>query len=172
MEFQFKHCLLIGNQLTEVQSEVLHQKHAHLFMAPLNYLTRPDRTSIGELQPLDFEDDDREQFGVNKLEDLHQTQIFDGLACIMCNRCQDVCPAYLTGKELSPSALEVNKRYYMKEHWTDLANGAESDWSLMGTVISESAVWACTSCAACIDICPVGCVHFSKDVSIHFQIRN
>lgn len=131
-------------------------KHAHLFMAPLNYLTRPDRTSMGELQPLDFEDEKIEQFGVNKLEDLQQTQIFDGFACIMCNRCQDVCPAYLTGKELSPSALEVNKRYSMKDHWTALANGEESDWSLMGTVISESAVWACTSCGACIDICPVG----------------
>ena len=131
-------------------------KHAHLFMAPLNYLTRPDRTSLGELQPLDFENEDLEQFGVNKLEDLQQTQIFDGFACIMCNRCQDVCPAYVTGKELSPSALEVNKRYYMKEHWNALANGEESDWSLLGTVISESALWACTSCGACIDICPVG----------------
>lgn len=131
-------------------------KHAHLFMAPLNYLTRPDRTSLGELQPLDFENEELEQFGVNKLEDLQRTQIFDGLACIMCNRCQDVCPAYVTGKELSPSALEVNKRYYMKDHWTALANGEESDWSLLGTVISESAVWACTSCGACIDICPVG----------------
>jgi Fe-S oxidoreductase len=131
-------------------------KHAHLFMAPLNYLTRPDRTSMGELQPLDFENEDIEQFGANKLEDLQMTQIFDGLACIMCNRCQDVCPAYVTGKELSPSALEVNKRYYMKDHWDSLASGEESDWSLLGNVISESALWACTSCGACIDICPVG----------------
>jgi len=131
-------------------------KHAHLFMAPLNYLTRPDRTSLGELQPLDFENEAIEQFGANKLEDLQMTQIFDGMACIMCNRCQDVCPAYVTGKELSPSALEVNKRYYMKDHWNSLANGEESDWSLLGNVISESALWACTSCGACVDICPVG----------------
>lgn len=131
-------------------------KHAHLFMAPLNYLTRPKRTSLGEMSPLDFEDEEIEQFGVHTLEDLHKTHIFDGFACIMCNRCQDVCPAYVTGKELSPSALEVNKRFSMKDHWTALANGEESDWSLMGTVISESAVWACTSCGACIDICPVG----------------
>lgn len=131
-------------------------KHAHLFMAPLNYLTRPKRTSLGELAPLDFEDEDIEQFGANKLEDLHKTQIFDGFACIMCNRCQDVCPAYVTGKELSPSALEVNKRFYMKDHWNSLAEGEESEWSLLGNVISESAVWACTSCGACVDICPVG----------------
>ena len=131
-------------------------KHAHLFMAPLNFLTRPQRSSLGELAPLDFEDETIEQFGAHRLEDLHKTQLVDGLACIMCNRCQDVCPAYVTGKELSPAALEVNKRYYMKDHWDALVGGAESDWPLTGTLLSESALWACTSCGACIDICPVG----------------
>ena len=131
-------------------------KHAHLFMAPLNYLTRPERNSLGELEPLDFEDDEIEQFGANRLEDLHQTHILDAFACIMCNRCQDVCPAYVTGKELSPSALEVNKRFYIKDRWESLANGDESEWALNGSVLSESALWACTACGACIDICPVG----------------
>ncbi|MCB0187030.1 MAG: 4Fe-4S dicluster domain-containing protein, partial [Caldilineaceae bacterium] len=131
-------------------------KHAHLFMAPLNYLTRPERTSLGEMQPLDFEDEDKEQFGANKLEDLPMTHIFDSFACIMCNRCQDVCPAYATGKELSPSAYEVNKRYLIKDQMFDLANGEVSINPLMGSAISESAVWACTACGACIDICPVG----------------
>lgn len=131
-------------------------KHAHLFMAPLNFLTKPERTSLGEMKPLNFEDESIEQFGANKLEDLPMTSIFDGFACIMCNRCQDVCPAYTTGKELSPSALEINKRYTMRENMTRLANGEPSPQELMGWVISESAVWACTSCGACIDICPVG----------------
>ncbi|MAS32651.1 MAG: [Fe-S]-binding protein [Anaerolineaceae bacterium] len=131
-------------------------KHAHLFMAPLNYLTRPERTSLGELPPLEFDDDDREQFGAARLEHLAQTQIFDAFACIQCNRCQDVCPAYVTGKELSPSALEINKRYMIRDQMDELAAGAESDHPLMGFAISESAVWACTSCGACIDICPVG----------------
>ena len=131
-------------------------KHAHLFMAPLNFLTRPQRRSMGELSALDFEDDDIEQFGAGRLEDLQMTQILDGFACIMCNRCQDVCPAYVTGKELSPAALEVNKRFHIKDHWDQLANGEESDWPLTGTLLSESALWACTACGACIDICPVG----------------
>jgi Fe-S oxidoreductase len=130
-------------------------KHAHLFMAPLNFLTKPRRTSLGEMQPLDFEDDTVEQFGVHTLTDLPKTNIMDGLACIMCNRCQDVCPAYVTGKELSPSALEVNKRYLMRDNMTGLAMGEEAP-SLVGMAISESAVWACTACGACIDICPVG----------------
>jgi Fe-S oxidoreductase len=74
----------------------------------------------------------------------------------MCNRCQDVCPAYTTGKELSPSALEVNKRYYVNEHLTPLAAGEEDPFNLLDYAISESAVWACTACAACVQICPVG----------------
>jgi Fe-S oxidoreductase len=105
---------------------------------------------------LDLEDEDAEQFGANKLEDLPMTNILDSFACIMCNRCQDVCPAYVTGKELSPSALEVNKRYAIKDQMFDLSNGEVSINPLMGSVISESAVWACTACGACIDICPVG----------------
>ncbi|MBA3870799.1 MAG: 4Fe-4S dicluster domain-containing protein [Anaerolineae bacterium] len=133
-----------------------YSKHAHLFMAPLNFLTKPKRTSLGEMEKLDLENPDIEQFGANKLEQLPKTNILDGFACIMCNRCQDVCPAYVTGKELSPAALEVNKRYYMRDHMTDLAGGSESEFSLVGMAISESAVWACTSCGACIDICPVG----------------
>ena len=133
-----------------------YSKHAHLFMAPLNFLTRPRRTSLGEMEKLDFEDESKEQFGANKLEHLTKTNIVDAFACIMCNRCQDVCPAYVTGKELSPSAYEVNKRFIIKDQMSALAAGAESDHPLMGWAISESAVWACTSCGACIDICPVG----------------
>lgn len=130
-------------------------KHVHLFVAPLNFLTKPKRTSLGEMQPLNFEDDTVEQFGVSKLTDLPKTNIVDAFACIMCNRCQDVCPAYVTGKELSPSALEINKRFLIKDDMTGLANGAEAPF-LVGMALSESALWACTSCGACVDICPVG----------------
>ncbi|MEP7294257.1 MAG: 4Fe-4S dicluster domain-containing protein, partial [Chloroflexota bacterium] len=131
-------------------------KHAHLFMAPFNFLTRPRRTSLGEMEKIDFEDDTREQFGAHRLEDLDKKFLVDAFACIMCNRCQDVCPAYVTGKELSPSAYEINKRYMIRDQMTELAAGAPSANPLMNFAISESAVWACTSCGACIDICPVG----------------
>lgn len=130
-------------------------KHAHLFMAPLNFLTKPRRTSLGALDPLNFEDEKIEQFGVKTFADLPKTHIMDAYACIQCNRCQDVCPAYVTGKELSPSALEINKRYLLKENPSGFAEGAEMP-PLMNFAISQSAVWACTSCGACIDICPVG----------------
>ncbi len=133
-----------------------YSKHAHLFMAPINYLLRPDRTSLGELEKENFEDEKIEQFGASKLEHLSQKHLLDAFACIMCNRCQDVCPAYVTGKELSPSALEVNKRFLIKEQMTAFANGKETTNPLIGSAISEAAVWACTSCGACVDICPVG----------------
>ncbi len=131
-------------------------KHAHLFMGPINYLTRPERPAPATMDRLDFEAEDAEQFGVAKLEDLDQTQILDAYACIMCNRCQDVCPAYITGKELSPSALEINKRYYINKNRKSLSSGEESKQTLLEYGLSEPAVWACTSCAACVDICPVG----------------
>ncbi len=131
-------------------------KHFHLIMSGVNFLTRPKRTSLGELPPIDFENEAIEQFGAAKVEQLPWTHLVDAYACIMCNRCQDACPAYVTGKELSPAALEVNKRYYINEHAESLANGAESEFNLLDFAISESAVWACTACGACIDICPVG----------------
>jgi heterodisulfide reductase subunit C len=133
-------------------------KHAHLFMGPINFMTRPQRSFLGEMHTLDFEDESIEQFGATNLFDLEQTRIMDAFACIMCNRCQEVCPAYTTGKELSPAALEINKRYFLKENMAGLASGDETLMTipLLDYAISESAVWACTACGACIDICPVG----------------
>ena len=131
-------------------------KHAHLFMGPLNFMTRPERTALGAMDSINFDDESIEQFGVQHIFHLPQTQLLDSFACIMCNRCQEVCPAYATGKELSPAALEINKRYYLKENLNAFATGQMEPFPLLNTVISESAVWACTSCGACVDVCPVG----------------
>ncbi len=131
-------------------------KHIHLLMGPLNFMTRPERTYPGQMFTLDFEDESLEQFGAATLFDLDKTQVFDTFACIMCNRCQEVCPAYNTGKELSPAALEINKRYYAKANMATLANGQENGARLMDFAISKSAVWACTACGHCIEVCPVG----------------
>src|SRR5207244_3131197 len=75
---------------------------------------------------------------------------------VQCNRCQEVCPATSAGTSLSPSALEVNKRYQLNEEGGAIARGKPSRQPLLETVIREEAVWACTSCGACADICPVG----------------
>ena len=134
----------------------LYSKHLHLFMAPLNFLVRPERSSIGQQDALDFEDESIEQFGATRLEDLSVHQILDAYACIMCNRCQQVCPAYNTGKVLSPAALEINKRYFLNQEGARLAAGEESSQTLLEFAIPAEAVWACTACGACTDICPVG----------------
>ncbi|MCX6058393.1 MAG: heterodisulfide reductase-related iron-sulfur binding cluster [Chloroflexi bacterium] len=125
-----------------------YSKHIHLFFAPLNFAVKPERKSIGELSYINLEDQSIEQFGAAKMKDLGWEQIMDSYACIMCFRCQEVCPAYNTGKLLSPAALEINKRYHF--------NGGGTTDVTMTELISEEAIWACTSCGACVDICPVG----------------
>jgi len=134
----------------------LYSKHIHLFFAPLNFLLKPQRRSIGELSRLNFEDESIEQFGATRLEDLGWEQLMDAYACIMCYRCQEVCPAYTTGKVLSPAALEINKRYFLNQEGARIANGEPSSQTLLEFAISPEAVWACTACGACVDICPVG----------------
>jgi Fe-S oxidoreductase len=131
-------------------------KHAHLFMGPFNFMTRPQRKALGEQPAINFEDESIEQFGAATLLNLSQTQLVDPFACIMCNRCQEACPAYATGKELSPAALEINKRYYIWENFDRLAAGEADETPLLDYALSESALWACTTCGACIEVCPVG----------------
>jgi Fe-S oxidoreductase len=125
-----------------------YSKHLHLFVAPVNFALKPERKSIGQLSYINLDDQSIEQFGAAKMKDLGWEQIMDSYACIMCFRCQEVCPAYNTGKLLSPAALEINKRYHLN-------HGSGTDVELKN-LISDEAVWACTSCGACVDICPVG----------------
>ena len=127
-----------------------YSKHVHLFFTPLNYLLKPERRSIGELSYINLDDPSIQQFGASKLNDLGWEQLMDSFACIMCFRCQEVCPAYATGKVLSPAALEINKRYFL-----NTINLLKASPALTEFVIPAEAIWACTSCGACVDICPV-----------------
>ena len=74
----------------------------------------------------------------------------------MCNRCQDVCPAHSSGQVLSPAALEINKRYFLNKNLAAFASGQLNPPPLLEMAISKEAVWACTTCYACVHICPVG----------------
>ncbi len=133
----------------------LYTKHIHLIMSPINFMLKPNRRSIGELSKIDFEDESITQFGAAKLEHLQKSALLDAYACIMCNRCQDACPANHTGKVLSPSALEINKRYQINQEGRAMAAGRESTTALIEFAISPEAVWACTTCGACVEVCPV-----------------
>jgi Fe-S oxidoreductase len=122
-------------------------KHVHIFFAPINWLLyRERRLELAE---------PNDAGGVKQMQDLTWHSLLDSYACIMCNRCQDVCPAYAAGTPLSPSALEINKRYWLNENLFAFANGKPSP-SLLDFAISKEAVWACTTCGACVEVCPVG----------------
>lgn len=128
-------------------------KHIHIFFAPLNFMLKPRRPTPGQMDPLSL---DNEKLGADRLEDLPWAGLMDAYACIQCNRCQDVCPASAAGSTLSPSALEINKRYQINQESATLAAGKPSSLRLTEFAIGEEAVWSCTSCAACVEICPVG----------------
>ena len=131
-------------------------KHAHLFMGPLNYMVKTERKSMAALEAIDFEDDSIDQFGAGQLGHLPQSQILDAYACIQCSRCQDACPAYETGKELSPSALEINKRYFLNSHLDEFINGSIPDAAITDILLTDEAAWSCTTCGYCVEVCPVG----------------
>ncbi len=136
-----------------------YSKHLHIFMAPAKYLVARDvQSGVLPAVVLDMEAEEP-KLGAANLEDLAWPRLIDAYACIQCNRCQDVCPATATGKSLSPSALEINKRMELNDiarHEKSFESGAPSPRPLLKFALSEEAAWACTTCGACIDVCPVG----------------
>ena len=127
-------------------------KHIHIFVAPINLALKKEKPGV--LQPMDFENE--EVFGAAKLEDLTWPRLLDSYSCIMCNRCQDVCPANATGKALSPAAILINERFELNKIFPSFSNGAESPRPLLDFALNEESAWACTTCNACVEICPVG----------------
>src|SRR5271156_5757042 len=126
-------------------------KHIHIFAAPAKYLVaRRPSSGVLPAEELDLESENLKA-GANKLEDLAWPRLLDAYACIQCNRCQDVCPATATGKALSPSALEINKRMELNS----LRTGHASPRPLLSFALSPEAAWACTTCGACMEVCPV-----------------
>ena len=88
-----------------------HSKHLHIATAAVNVWFGRTR-SRGRLEPLDFtvEDESAMRFGANTIADMTWKQMIDTMSCTECGRCQDVCPAYATGKELSPKLLIMGLR--------------------------------------------------------------
>ena len=127
-------------------------KHIHLFMAPIKLALKKEKPGV--LQPMDFEKE--EVFGASKLEEFSWPRLLDAYSCIMCNRCQDVCPATNTGKALSPAAILINERFELNKILANFSTGQESPRPLLDFALNEEAAWACTTCNACVEVCPVG----------------
>ena len=98
--------------------------------------------------------DTPERFGVKDVTDLTWKNLLDAYSCTECGRCTDVCPANITGKALSPRKIMMDTRDRMVEVG-ELKKGILDGKSLLGDYISPEEVWACTSCNACVEACPI-----------------
>ncbi len=147
-------------------------KHIHLMIAPLN-LALAKQTARGHLDRVfpGSEPPPGLAPGAQTLADLPWPRLLDAYACIMCNRCQDVCPAHNSMRPLSPAALEINKRYWINSNFSAFADGASSP-PLTEFAISPEAVWSCTTCFACVRICPVGNEPMSDIIDIRRRMVN
>ncbi|MBN1188868.1 MAG: 4Fe-4S dicluster domain-containing protein [Dehalococcoidales bacterium] len=169
-----------------------HSKHLHPLTSFANLAFR-DLGPKGRLKTVDLKK--KETYGASRIQDFTWKQLLDGYACTWCGRCHVVCPAQVSGKPLSPRELILGmKDHLMKEGpqllknpaapavltgasitEADAAGAAEKKDSgkpLIDNMISEDAVWACTTCRACQEVCPVSNEHIDKiiDLRRHLQM--
>jgi len=140
-------------------------KHLHVITALPNLFFREGRVR-GRIEKLDLEDEEAESFGVVKVTDFTVKELLDVAACTECGRCQEACPAYATGKPLSPKKVVLDIKEHLFEEGPRLLNGAEPSKALYGDVIEHDVLWACTSCFACEEACPVEIQPMSKLLKI------
>ncbi len=98
------------------------------------------------------------KFGVSDVTDLSWLQILNAYSCTECGRCTSVCPANITGKKLSPRKIMMDTRDRVEEFGKNIdKNGSyvEDNKKLLGDYISKEELWACTSCNACVEECPI-----------------
>lgn len=99
-----------------------------------------------------------QRFGVKDVKDLNWKQLMDAYSCTECGRCTSACPANITGKLLSPRKIMMDTRDRLEEvgrNIDKLGPEHEDGKSLINDYIKEEEIWACTSCNACVEACPV-----------------
>jgi heterodisulfide reductase subunit C len=157
-----------------------YSKHFHVFLSVPNvFLSRLE--PLGKLDTMEnvkkevqmmmdpnasleeqTDEEEVDRFGVMDVEDVSWKNYFDSLACTQCGRCTDVCPANITGKRLSPRKIIMDVRERMKEKGPGMVkNGKEysDNKSLLRDYITEEELWACTTCNACAQECPININH-------------
>lgn len=133
-------------------------KHFHIVTSIPNVFLSNMNPGNG-LHRIDFEDEEQENFGITKVENFSWKQMLDLHTCTQCGRCDRVCPALATGKPLSPQQLTVN----LRDH---LNTPSPSDNTLLGNVIDDEVLWACTTCGACESACPVMIQYVDKVIDL------
>lgn len=130
-------------------------KFRHILTTSANYFFA-DLGPKGKLATLDLEDEDAESFGVATIQDMTWKDIFDTDSCTLCMRCQDRCPAFATDKPLSPMKL-ISQLGEVAFNTPD---------SRLIDIIGKDALWACTTCRACQEICPASIEHVNKIIDL------
>lgn len=154
----------------------------HIIFSPMKIFFSNLRPA-GQLMALNLADESAEQFGVGHLTDFRVAQLMDGDACTECGRCQAACPAYLAGTPLNPKQIILDIRsaidLYSGPLGVDLHPAARAshqinsaDLPVIGidyqgaTLLSPDALWACTTCRACVYECPVLIEHVDSIVDM------
>jgi Fe-S oxidoreductase len=103
--------------------------------------------------------DEIDKFGSSDVMDLNRLQLLNSYSCTECGRCTSVCPANITGKKLSPRKIMMDTRDRIEEVGKniDLNNGnfVDDGKTLLNDYITKEELWACTSCNACVQECPI-----------------
>jgi Fe-S oxidoreductase len=138
---------------------IMYSKHLHLLAGPINLVFR-NRGVKAEIPLLNLEE--QEKFGTPQVIDLNRKDLLDLFACAECGRCDDVCPAFQSGKALSPKSLLDKLKHHLVDSAPQLRSDPGSLNKLLGEVVSEEEVWDCTTCAACMEVCPMLNEHIAK----------
>lgn len=147
-------------------------KHLHLLFCPVNEFFR-DLGPRGRLKDCDVSDDNADHFGIIRCDEFTWRQLLDFYACVECGRCQDNCPAFNTGKPLSPKkVIQDLKHNFLAEAPRLLrakprpAAVKEEGKGLAGEVVTDDELWSCTTCGACVEHCPLAVEHINKIVDL------
>ena len=157
------HFVLVGVFFVVLPQDTLFY---HLVTSPLNTFFSDVRRPRGALAPIE-EIEETEVLGVGQLRDFTWKTLLDSDACTECGRCQEACPAYLSGQPLNPKQLFLDIRRHLHQEGPGLLDGKQqSDSALIGDVLREETLWACTTCYACVHACPVLIEHVDAIVDM------
>jgi Fe-S oxidoreductase len=163
--FVWAHVLLILSFLAYLP----YSKHLHIITAVINVFFGRTRAR-GRLEPLVFDDpdvpEDEIRLGAGSLADMTWKQMIDTVTCTECGRCQEVCPAWATGKDLSPKLLIMGLRDHLLEQGPKLLAGDGDPVPLVPNAVTDEVVWDCVTCGACVRECPVSIEHIDHIVDL------